>query len=218
MTPFDPMADMNDWTTHTLHRPPGDGVPDAPLLVLLHGYGSHEADLFSLAEALPQRYRVISLRAPYSTGWGGHAWYPLDWGPDGLKSDLNTGRDTAVRLNQAIVTLETQWGAPPGQTALLGFSQGAIVALAMGLGLPDRYDRILAYSGYWDGALLPLNRGNRVPELFIAHGTQDEVVPFEAHRKTVEAWNRLGLTFTPFVADYAHGIPPEALRAGGLLL
>lgn len=212
------MADENVWTAHALHRPPADEVSNAPLLVLLHGYGSHEADLFGLAETLPQTYRVISLRAPYSTGWGGFAWYPLDWGPDGLKSDLVTGRDTAVRLNQAIEKLETHWGAPRGQTTLLGFSQGAIVSLAMGLGLPDRYHRVLAFSGYWDGGLLPLNRGLRDPALFIAHGTQDGVVPFEAHRKTVEAWSQRGLAYTPFVADYAHGIPPEALRAGCLLL
>ncbi|MBI1316019.1 hypothetical protein GC167_04070 [bacterium] len=212
------MAEANKWTAHALHRPPGDEMSHAPLLVLLHGYGSHEADLFSLAEGLPARYRIVSLRAPYTTAWGGFAWYPLEWGPQGLKSDVMAARDTVVRLNSALEALEAQWDAPPGQTILLGFSQGAIVSLAMALGLPDRYAFVLAYSGYWDGGLLPLQRGMRDPFLFLAHGRLDDVVPFDRHEQSKTLLREQGLELHCFEADYGHGIPPEALRAAAHLL
>ena len=48
-----------------------------PVLFLLHGYGSHEEDLFSFANYLPEEYLIISLRAPLTLGFGGYAWYSI---------------------------------------------------------------------------------------------------------------------------------------------
>ena len=49
----------------------------SPVLFLLHGYGSHEEDLFSFANYLPEEYLIISLRAPLSLSFGGYAWYSI---------------------------------------------------------------------------------------------------------------------------------------------
>src|SRR5690606_12111577 len=53
-----------------------------PLLLLLHGYGSNEADLFSFASELPEEYYVISVRAPYDMQYGSYAWYAINFDAD----------------------------------------------------------------------------------------------------------------------------------------
>ncbi len=180
-------------------------------MILLHGYGSNEADLFGFARELPAHYRVISLRAPFRMDFGGHAWYPLEWGPDGLKSDLSAAAHTAGSLAESLSNLETRWNAPAGQTVLLGFSQGAILSLALALGYPGWIRAVLAFSGYWDGAILQRATAENQPTIFLAHGRQDEVVPFQAHLHTRARFEALGISFSSFQADYGHGIPPEAL-------
>ena len=50
-----------------------------PLLLLLHGYGSNEADLFSFASELPDKYYIVSARAPYDLQYGSYAWYAINF-------------------------------------------------------------------------------------------------------------------------------------------
>jgi phospholipase/carboxylesterase len=103
----------------------------APLLVLLHGYGSNEQDLFGLADELDPRLQIVSLRAPLTLPWGGHAWYHLSGTPGRLVPDA-AGRDTALdQLSALLAQLPAQFGSDPRRTYLLGFSQGAILSLAL---------------------------------------------------------------------------------------
>ena len=51
----------------------------APLLVLLHGYGSNEADLFSFAAELPKSLHIVSLQAPHELGYNSYAWYNINF-------------------------------------------------------------------------------------------------------------------------------------------
>jgi len=200
-----------DFSEHALERAPlRASDPQAPLLILLHGYGSNEADLFSFAHALPAAYRVISLRAPHRMDFGGFAWYPLEWGPTGLKSDLASASRTLSMLEHGISELERTRNAAPGQTVLLGFSQGAIVSLALALASGDRFRAVCGFSGYWDASLLPLAKGTHRPLVFIAHGRLDEVVPFQAHLNTKALFESLDIRFSAYESDYGHGIPPEA--------
>ena len=50
----------------------------SPLVIMLHGYGSNEDDLFSFASDLPENYKIISLRAPYPLAYGGFSWYDIN--------------------------------------------------------------------------------------------------------------------------------------------
>ena len=52
----------------------------SPIIIMLHGYGSNENDLFSFASHIPENYKIISLRAPYPIAYGGYSWY--DFGMD----------------------------------------------------------------------------------------------------------------------------------------
>ena len=63
-------------------REPKIKLDKNPLLLLLHGYGSNEDDLFSFATELPEEYYIISARAPYDLQYGSYAWYAINFDAD----------------------------------------------------------------------------------------------------------------------------------------
>ena len=63
-------------------REPKIKLDKNPLLLLLHGYGSNEEDLFSFATELPDEYYIISARAPYDMQYGSYAWYAINFDAD----------------------------------------------------------------------------------------------------------------------------------------
>lgn len=146
---------------------------DKPLLVLLHGYGADERDLFGLAQFLPREFVVAAVRAPLAPPWPapGASWYPIE----GLESrDPTHVTDAASRLLEWLDASATD--AP---VALLGFSQGAAVALqAMRLD-PERFLFVVNLSGYATPGGLPgdAELAERRPPVFWGRGTRDEVIP-----------------------------------------
>lgn len=148
-----------------------DGLP---LLVLLHGYGSDENDLFGLRPFLPDGIAVASVAAPLSPPWPapGRSWYPIE-GLNGRHPDGVTEAAEAL-----LRWLDTEAANAP-KIALLGFSQGAAVSLqAMRLDAA-RFGAIVALSGYATPGELPDDEELRVsrPKVFWGRGTHDEVIP-----------------------------------------
>lgn len=145
-----------------------------PLLVLLHGYGSHEADLAALVPQLPGEFMFASVRAPLSLPWPspGHSWYPIE--------DLETRRpdDVTSAAGRVIEWLDEVAKDAPS-VGLLGFSQGASVALQTLRVAPDRIDFVVNLSGYAAPGDLPLDAqlARETPPVFWGRGTADEVIP-----------------------------------------
>ena len=71
---------------------------NAPLLVMLHGYGSDENDLFSFATELPEKLFIISIRAPYSLQPSGHAWYAINFDAEQNKWNDNEQAKSSIKL------------------------------------------------------------------------------------------------------------------------
>ncbi|MDN3496181.1 alpha/beta hydrolase-fold protein [Planococcus sp. APC 4015] len=144
-----------------------------PLLVLLHGYGADEHDLFSLARLLPERYVVAAVRAPLSPPWPspGFSWYPIEGLDD---RDPRRVTEAASRVNE---WLDAASDLEP--VGLLGFSQGAAVALQALRLQPQRHSFVVALSGYVTPGDLP--RDGELAELqrpvFWGRGTHDDVIP-----------------------------------------
>ena len=91
---------MSDILPHVV-RQPKQPTKNPALLVLLHGYGSNELDLFSFADELPDNLLIISLRAPYEMGNGAYAWYAINLDSENNKfSDLVQARESMQRLQQ----------------------------------------------------------------------------------------------------------------------
>ena len=112
---------------------------DRPLLVLLHGYGSHEGDLFGLAPHLPLQPVIASVRAPLSAS-PGYAWYPLDAATLESRSE---GADAAARGL-------LQWldGVQATSVGLLGFSQGGAMSIQLLRHAPERFAFAVSLAGF----------------------------------------------------------------------
>ena len=158
---------------------PASDRADRPLLVLLHGYGADEKDLFALTSFLPDDFVCAAVRAPLAPPWPtpGYSWYPIE---DVTDAEV-TGRDPA-RVTAAASTL-VQWldaaTDPAQKVGLLGFSQGASVALQALRMQPERFAFVVNLSGYAAPGELPRDaelEAARVP-VFWGRGARDDVIP-----------------------------------------
>ncbi|MDO4241142.1 MAG: prolyl oligopeptidase family serine peptidase [Microbacteriaceae bacterium] len=109
-----------------------------PLLVLMHGLGSHERDLFGLVPHLPQQFVCASLRAPLPayTGSDGFAWFPLSLQPGGVLPEQASGhaKAAAERVLEWLDGLRSDvasHGGGLGQVAIMGFSQGGVMVTTL---------------------------------------------------------------------------------------
>lgn len=144
-----------------------------PLLVLLHGYGADERDLFGLVPYLPPAFAVAAVRAPLAPPFPapGFSWYPIE-GLDGRDPQHVTDAAAAV-----IAWLDAV--APGAEVGLLGFSQGAAVALQAMRLQPERFAFAVNLSGYVTPGDLPGDSAlaERRPPVFWGRGTRDDVIP-----------------------------------------
>lgn len=192
-----------------IQREPKAAQENAPLLILLHGYGSHEQDLFSFAEELPDELRIISVRAPHSMGFGGYAWYAINFDADENKfSDLDQARESLIKIEELITELKEEFS--PRKVFLLGFSQGAILSYAFSLNYPNKINHVIALSGYLIHDLLPKSKN---PELntdyYVSHGTVDQVIPVDWARKAPEYLKSLDVSCVYSEYPVGHGVAPQ---------
>lgn len=185
-----------------------------PLLVLLHGVGSHEGDLIALAPYLPQQFVVASLRAPLPHG-DGFSWYPLS--TPGAP-DLGAVDDAA----EAVLAWLDSLGAHHPSVSLLGFSQGGSLSLQLLRHAPERFAFAAVLAGFvvpaaGDDATLEraAARDDAVtaarPAVFYGRGDVDQVIPADAVERT-SAWLETHADAEQTVyPGLAHGISQEEL-------
>lgn len=184
-----------------------------PLLLLLHGYGSNEEDLFSFAQELPDSYYVISARAPYPLPPYGNAWYAIHFDADENKfSDNDEAKESRDLIAGFIDELIEKYPIDDSKVTLIGFSQGAILSYSVALSYPQKVQRVAALSGYFNPDIITENfRSNKISGLkfFISHGTVDQVIPVEWARKAPEVLRELNLDI--FYKEYpvGHGVAPQ---------
>lgn len=145
-----------------------------PLLVLLHGFGVDERDLFGLAPYLPPDFVLAAARAPLAAPWPaqGYAWYPIEELTDATSDGVTAAASALLSWLDRTVNPESRVG-------LLGFSQGAAVSLQALREAPERISFAVVLSGYaaegprpGDDALAA-----RRPPVFWGRGTDDAVIP-----------------------------------------
>lgn len=195
------------------------GEPEG-LLVIHHGRGTDERDLIGLAGYLdPQRrLRVVAPRAPLQLpGSPGYHWYlvPRVGHPD--RQSFEAAREALAELHDQL------WseGVGPERTVLGGFSMGAVMSYAMGLGA-DRpaVAGILAFSGFvptvegWEPSFAD-RQGTRA---FVSHGRRDPVIGIEFAERARELLESGGLDVTYRESELGHQIDPAHLRDAGAWL
>jgi phospholipase/carboxylesterase len=184
-----------------------------PVLILLHGYGSNEEDLFSFATELPQEYYVISVRAPYDLQPYGHAWYAIHFDADENKfSDNEQAKESVALIASFIDEIVKQYPIDTKNVTLIGFSQGAILSYATALTYPEKIAKVVALSGYFNQDILPEVIDTKAIshlKFFVSHGTVDQVIPVEWARKAKPALENLGLEVEYQEYPIGHGVSPK---------
>jgi phospholipase/carboxylesterase len=194
-------------------REPKIKLEKNPLLLLLHGYGSNEEDLFSFASELPEEYYIVSARAPYDLTYGSYAWYAINFDADQNKFSDN---DQAI-LSRDIVAgfvdeLVSNYPIDAKNVTLIGFSQGTILSYAVALSYPEKVQRVVAMSGYINPEILEKNylkNSFSNLQLFVSHGTADQVIPVEWGRKAKPFLENLGINVTYKEYPIGHGVSPQ---------
>lgn len=191
----------------------GAGDPSAPLVVLLHGRGSDESSILSLAPHLPVGPTYAALRAPIREG-GGYAWF----------ANRGIGRPVAESLTETM-TWFRQWlqgVAPSGRpVVLIGFSGGAAFGGGLLLSDPQRYAGAAILLGTLPfDAGVPVSTGRLVDKpVFVAQGDQDVVIPRELLDRT---WTYLhdesGATVTARRDPVGHSLTNATVDALGTWL
>jgi phospholipase/carboxylesterase len=184
--------------------------------VLHHGRGTDERDLLGLADALDpeRRLHVVTPRAPLTLGGSpGFHWYRV---PRVGYPDPKTFHSARAALAELHDGLWETIGIEPARTVLGGFSMGAVMSYAMGLG-GDRppVAAVLAFSGFiptvddWQPRF-----GDRLgTRVLIAHGRRDPIMDIEFARRARELLEAGGLAVEYHESDLAHQIDPAHLAA-----
>ena len=188
------------------------GTP--PLLLLLHGIGSNEHDLYGLAPFLDKRFLIISVRAPNKLGPGSYAWFEVDFTPQGpvIKPEQaeSSHKTLIIFLKEAI----TAYGADPKQVYLMGFSQGAIMSASVALIQPELVAGAVLMSGRIPLEIRQLIASNEELSGFpflVVHGTADMVLPITYGRDSRELLSSLPVDLTYHEYPMGHEVSQESL-------
>ncbi len=195
------------------------------LVVLLHGYGADGNDLIGLAGPLGKMLgdaAFVSPHAPEScaVNSGGRQWFPIPW-IDG-SSEAAMGRSFAAAqdgLNGFLDRELERFSLPASRLALVGFSQGTMMALHVGMRRTEPFACIVGYSGR---LLLPERLAKEIrcrPPVLLLHGDADEMVPVDSVHEAASALGGLDVPVRWHVSPgVGHGIDEVGSRLGSQFL
>ena len=198
---------------------PLSGGSPKQIVLLFHGYGSSGADLISLAphwqRDLPDAL-FLAPNAPQrlSNMSSAYQWWPLSAiTPLALASGAASA---APAIDAFIARKLDQYGLTEANLAIVGFSQGTMMALHVGLRRPRQVAAIIGYSGMLtrghELSHVPINK----PPVLLVHGSADPIVPVAALHEAKTKLEHLGIDVTTHVSPgIGHSVDPVGLRMGG---
>ena len=191
-------------------REPQNITSKTPLLILLHGYGSNEQDLFSFAPTLPEDWLIISFRAPFNTDYEGYSWYDIDLMNEENRIDIAQAQESQEAILESILKISNQYGLAEHQTHLCGFSQGGILSYSLALNNPGLFTKVACMSCYAEEKLLTnmVKDKKKIEKLrfFISHGTDDAIIPLDWGRKAADMLYEMGAFFAFREYMSGHGV------------
>jgi len=198
-------------------RQPLSGAAPQQIILLLHGYGASGADLISFAplwqQALPDAL-FLAPNAPQPAGARqGYQWWPLT---TITPQALALGAASAAGAIDAFIDRKlAQYGLSEEALAIVGFSQGTMMALHVGLRRKRQVAAIVGYSGMLTGTWELSREMVTQPPVLLVHGAADPVVPVAALHDAESALRRLGVPVTAHVSPgIGHTVDPDGLRMG----
>ncbi|WP_442587655.1 alpha/beta hydrolase [Pedobacter sp. AW31-3R] len=199
---------------HYVVRQPKLHTDKVPLVILLHGVGSNEQNMFSFADALPDKFKVVSARGPLMLGKDSYGWFQVQFGSQGpVINEMQAEKSRKVIL-QFIEDLKTVEEFDEHQVYLMGFSQGGIMSYSVALTSPEKIAGIAVMSGRLLPEVKPLVvSSERLKKLriFISHGKQDPVLRFGFATDALSYLEGKGLQPDFHAFDEVHKINGEML-------
>lgn len=211
-------------------RSPASGMPARQAIVFLHGYGADGNDLISLtsyfAESLPDA-AFFSPHAPeqFELSSIGRQWFSLQgYDPNLFLEDQNLLANTlknmyegaeksAVYLSNYLDHILTDLNLRPDALALVGFSQGTMMAMHVGLQRSPAFGAIVGFSGALLGGEYLAKEGKSKPPILLVHGETDEVVPISAFTEMQRVLDSQNIEyFSHVIPNHGHGIEQIGLR------
>lgn len=197
---------------------PHSGSEPEQIVLLLHGFGSSGADLISLAphwqRALPGAL-FLAPNAPQRCGIGqGYQWWPLaEFSPQALAVGAASA---GPAIDTFIDRKLDQYDLTDGDLAIVGFSQGMMMALHVGLRRERRVAGIVGYSGMLTGAAALSREIRNTPPVLLIHGSADPIVPVAALHAAEAALRRSGVVVATHISNgLGHTVDPVGLKLGG---
>lgn len=201
---------MSDSLVHLIAK---SERPDAGLLIMLHGVGSNENDLFTLSRFFKPWCHVVSLRAPIDLGHG-FGWFEVEFRPEGNKINAESEIKSRLILADEIQRLQQELNVSAEKTWLYGFSQGAIMSFSLLLTQPELFAGAIANNGrllaeVWPDRVIDERLADK--KLLILHTRQDPVLSIELARSAKEKFASTPIQLTYHEFDGAHTITESAL-------
>jgi phospholipase/carboxylesterase len=206
-TPLQVEAQAQQLTViHQAPRKPGPGK--SPLLVLLHGHGADEKDLLPMVARLDPRLAIASLRAPIQIRQGGYSWLSGN-----TEADLDDARRAVLEcIDQIVITTD----ADADRVYVAGFSQGAMLALAIALTEPQK----IAGAAVMSGRLAVAIRDRHAPvdslrgfPILVTHGTEDQQISIRSARDIRQALKPLSIDLEYYEFEIGHYISDRTVSA-----
>lgn len=173
-----------------LVREPKNLNSKTPLLILLHGYGSNEEDLFSFTPTLPEDWLIVSFRAPMNAPNGGFSWYDIDLMNVENRIDVPQAQESLEKILENILKVSNHFGLTENETHIAGFSQGGILTYALALNNPELFSKVVCLSCYPEEKLLEnsVKEKKKMERLrfFVSHGIDDAIIPLDWAKKGPE--------------------------------
>ncbi len=188
-------------------------VDSSRILLLLHGHLGNEESMWILTRHISKAYTILSPRAPLQTGEDQFSWHAItsEW------PDIDFYRN----LTGELLSLVHHWMKSNHlmrtPVDVMGFSQGAVMAYALALLQPENIRKIAALAGFIPSSWKDSFDGTQLAdkEFFIAHGTEDEMVPYAGARRA-KLWltgKKASVTFCK--ADIGHKVSADCLKKLG---
>jgi phospholipase/carboxylesterase len=163
---------------------------NAPLIIMLHGYGSNEKDLIQLAPELSPEFRYISARAPLQMDFGMFGWFPIEFTPTGITVDYDAAKRALEQFITFIGEIIAEYRPAGNKVFLMGFSQGTVMSYLTAFHAPELLHGIIACSGQLPEKTIPhdtLKPALRKLPFLVMHGIYDDVLPI-AKGRAAHAW------------------------------
>ena len=184
----------------------------SPLIILLHGYGSNEKDLFSFNEYLPNDATIVSFRAPLELFQDMYAWYQIYFENNVKSFDEKSALVSKNLIIDKIKEIAKQYKCDDKRITLIGFSQGAILGFPVALMSNNLIKNLVALSGYVEEKIIDFISISS-PNIYISHGINDDVIPYLDSKNTLHILDKNKIKYDYYEFNQGHGVNMDNLNS-----